>query len=403
MAQVSTCCSSLNPVVIRKGHDGRAVSKGFRMPSASRPELAALRMASRSRSGAVRTVTTASLPSSRPGESVTETLARRFGESVTVAEKALLVKSPEQLEAFLVAAEDKLVMLHIESDEECDLGDDPDVWATETNILDGTHTSMNACVQLKNNLARVVRDADDVVFLDLSIVGGDSEMTAFAKDLGVDRFPTCQYYKNGRLVWQHVGASSNVAEKIGEGVLFHSGQAAHGLNANEYVTPVQNEADFSAFLESCTVFPRETPFGVTLEVPCTKQLAVLDVSLENNSAACMHVYPAVLGLARNTEGATRWARLLGDSSPEANALLQKFGVTSAPTFIFFSDGKEVKRYVGADRMELMNQVLQFQEEQGVKLPQRAPRKRMTNAEARALAIEERKKQRKKNPFYASYQ
>ena len=73
----------------------------------------------------------------------------------------------------------------------------------------------------------------------------------------------------------------------------------------------------------------------------------------------------------------------------------------APTFIFFADGKEVKRYVGADRMELMNQVLRFQEEQGVELPQRAPRKRMTNAEARALAIEERKRQKKKNPFYAS--
>ena len=90
MAQVSTCCSSFNHVAVRKGHDSRAVSKGFRMVSASRPELASLRMASKSRSGAVRTVTTAGLPTSRPGESVTETLARRFNESVTVAEKALV-------------------------------------------------------------------------------------------------------------------------------------------------------------------------------------------------------------------------------------------------------------------------------------------------------------------------
>lgn len=402
MAQVSSCCASLTHIVTRKGHDNKAVAKGFRMPSAARPELKALRMASRSRSGAVRTVTTAGFPSSRPGESVTETLARRFGESVSVQDKALVVKSADQLEAFLAASEDKLVMLHIESDEECDLGDDPDVWAVQTDITDGTHTSMSACVQLKSNLARVVRDADDVVFLDLPIVGGDPEMTALANDLGATRFPTCQYYKNGKLVWQHVGAARNTAEQIGEGVLFHSGQAAGGVNANDYVTPVGSEEDFQAFLDSCAVFPNPTPFGVTLDVPCTKQLAVLDVSLQNNSAACLHVYPAVLALARNTEGATRWARLLGDTSPEANALLQKFGVTSAPTFIFFSDGKEVKRYVGADRMELMNQVLAFQEEQGVNLPQRAVRKRMTNAEARALAIAERKAQKKKNPFYASY-
>jgi len=301
-----------------------------------------------------------------------------------------------------MAAEDKLVMLHVESDEECDLGDNPDAWSAQTDITDGTHVSMSACVQLKNNLARVVRDADDVVFLDLAIEDGDPVASALAHDLGVTRFPTCQYYKNGKLVWQHVGASSNSAEQIGEGVLFHGGQAAGGVNAEDYITAVKSEDDLIGFLESCTVFPNPTPFGVTLQVPCEKQLAILDVSLQNASPACMHVYPAVLGLARNTQGATRWARLLGDTSPEANALLQKLGVASAPTFIFFADGKEVKRYVGGDRMELMNQVLLFQEEQGVQLPQRAVRKRMTNAEARALAIEERKAQKKKNPFYASY-
>eukprot|EP00959_Pyramimonas_sp_CCMP1952_P193098 4037872-Pyramimonas_sp.AAC.1 len=190
-----------------------------------------------------------------------------------------------------MAAEDKLVVLHIESDEECDLGDKPDVWDTQPAITDGTHTSMNACVQLKSNLARVVRDADDVVFLDLSIVRGDPVAKAIAKDLNVDRFPTCQYYKNGRLVWQHVGASSNTVEQIGEGVLFYGGQAAGGLKVDDYITAINGEDDFVVWQEACAL-PAVNPLGQRVEVSCDKQLSVLDISLQTSSEACLHIYPA---------------------------------------------------------------------------------------------------------------
>eukprot|EP00959_Pyramimonas_sp_CCMP1952_P139514 2919581-Pyramimonas_sp.AAC.1 len=88
MAHVCSSSASLAPVATRKGRDHQAVTRALRMPGASRPELSALRMASRSRSAAVRTVTTAG--TSRPGESATETLARRFGESLSVQERALV-------------------------------------------------------------------------------------------------------------------------------------------------------------------------------------------------------------------------------------------------------------------------------------------------------------------------
>jgi hypothetical protein len=67
--------------------------------------------------------------------------------------------------------------------------------------------------------------------------------------------------------------------------------------------------------------------GVLMDVVCEKQLAVLDVSLLNDSPQCMHVYPAVLALAKNTAGATRWARLLGDSGADAKALMKSLNVT----------------------------------------------------------------------------
>mmetsp|Transcript_21666 Transcript_21666/g.36217 ORF Transcript_21666/g.36217 Transcript_21666/m.36217 type:complete len:399 (-) Transcript_21666:181-1377(-) len=398
MATVASCSASFAQVVVRKSHDSKAVAKSALVPSASRQELKALRMApSRSSAGAKRLVTTASLTSSRPGESATDTVARRFNESTTIAEKALTVRSREQFEAFVMAAEDKLVMLHIESDEECDLGDNPEAWALNANITDGTHQSMAACLQMKSNLARVLRDATDVVFLDLPIIAHDPVQTALARELGATRFPTVQYYLNGKLVWQHVGATNQTSEKIGEGVLYYGGQAAAGTNVNQLIEPINAPGDLQDFLDACAM-PAETPLG-RFDVSCEKQLAVLDVSVLKDSEPCLHVYPAVLALAKNTAGATRWARLLGDSSPEAYAMMQQLNVTSVPTFILYSEGKEVSRYTGSDRKVLMNTVLEFQAAQGVNLPQRAPRKRMTNAEARAIAKEARETQKKKNPFF----
>jgi hypothetical protein len=80
-------------------------------------------------------------------------------------------------------------------------------------------------------------------------------------------------------------------------------------------------------LSSELSLPAVSPQGVMMDVQCEKQLAVLDVSLLNDSPQCMHVYPAVLALAKNTAGATRWSRLLGDSSPTAAALMKSLNIS----------------------------------------------------------------------------
>jgi len=131
-----------------------------------------------------------------------------------------------------------------------------------------------------------------------------------------------------------------------------------------------------------------------VSVPCEKQLAVLDVSIEKNApAGCLHIFPAIVSLARNTAGATRWARLLGDANESSAELMKKLNVDEVPTFVFFADGKEVARYSGADRMALMNKVLEFQRANGVKLPERATRKRMSTAEAKEIARAARERDR----------
>jgi len=50
----------------------------------------------------------------------------------------------------------------------------------------------------------------------------------------------------------------------------------------------------------------------------------------------MHIFPAIVSLAKNTAGATRWARLIGDASEDAAALMKSMKVTTMETPAFFT-------------------------------------------------------------------
>jgi len=226
------------------------------------------------------------------------------------------------------------------------------------------------------------------VFLTIELSEDNPDLEELAKELGVTRFPTFQYYKDGELVWEHIGAGQATKQSIGEGLLFYGDQAAGGTHASEYITQIASKGDLEDFLEMCAA-PQDTPIGVENEVPCEKQLAVLDVSLMKDSPACLHIYPAVLALAKNTAGACRWARLCGDVSPDAKKLMDELKVDRVPAFIFFNEDKEVGRYIGADRLQLMNTVIDIQKAEGIRLKDRKPRKRLGTAEAKRIAKEAR--------------
>jgi len=299
------------------------------------------------------------------------------------------VSTQEELDAFLSEAGDKLVFLSIESTEECDLGDNPDAWTVQRSVTDDP---MAPCLQMKDTLMRVVRECDDAVFLTLTVTEGHSKEWDLARELGVTRFPTFQYYMSNELVWEHIGAGSQAGEAIGQGMLYYAGQAAGGTHADEYITQIKDRAAFQEFLELCAM-PQTNQFGADIDVPCDKQLAVLDVSFLKDSPGCVHIYPAVLALAKNTAGACRWARLAGDSGAESSALMKQLNVTEVPTFLFFNGNREVGRYSGTDRYALMNTVIAIQKEEGIKLPDRKPRKRIPIAEAKRIAEARRAKDR----------
>lgn len=323
--------------------------------------------------------------SSRPSENAEQTDSRRAAESQRVDERTMNITTARELDAFLIDAGDKLVMLNMESDDECDIGDNPESWMVDGEG-DGEGVEMAACVKLKSDLERVARDADDVVFLNMNVEEPGAK--SLAKELGASTFPTQQYYKNGQLVWQHSGAGSETLTSIGEGVLYYGGQAGAGQRASAFIDEVKDQASYNDWMEMCA-FPTDKA-----DVACDKQLAVLDVSLLKDSPQCMHIFPAVLALAKNTAGFTRFARLMGDESSDAAAMMTKLGVTQVPTFIFYVDGKEVDRFTGNDRMAVVGKVLDVQMKSGIVVKQEKRSNRMTNEEARALAKSKREQEAK---------
>lgn len=295
------------------------------------------------------------------------------------------VTSREELGAALaLAPKGGLVILSVESESECYMGPDgtPLTWSSGVD----KETRMAACRVLSNSLARVAREAPEVTFVSLE-GDADAAARALSAELGVKHFPTVQYWRDGKLLWQHEGAGSG-AEALQEGALFFAGAAGEGTKVSDYIDEVHNANELDAFLASCTG-PAVAVRGMTLAAPCDKQLAVLDVSLAAGSPACVHVYPAVLALSKNMAGAVRFARVLGDSSPAAKEVMENLGITAVPTFVFFADGVEIGRYAGADRGALMAAVLDVQAKVGFQLPAPPTRKRPSIAEAKRIAAEAR--------------
>mmetsp|Transcript_21922 Transcript_21922/g.70839 ORF Transcript_21922/g.70839 Transcript_21922/m.70839 type:complete len:308 (+) Transcript_21922:254-1177(+) len=287
----------------------------------------------------------------------------------------------------LAAEKDQLLLLTFYSEEVCSLENNPNAWEVQSSELDD---SFAPCERLGDYIAKVAKECENVAFVELE---GDAteESKEICKQLGITTFPSFQYWKNHELLWQHTGAGGASEKEIAEGILYYGGQGAGGEDVSEIVTDVLDQESFEDFLEQCAL-PGEGPRGVQLEVECDKQVAVIDVCARKDSAASLHMFPSIVALAKNTQGAVRFARIEVDSSAEAKALAQELGVDTVPSFLFFSEGKQWGSYAGTDRMKLVEKVLEFQTANGVRMPQPPPRKRMSTAEAKAIAKAKREKQ-----------
>lgn len=89
---------------------------------------------------------------------------------------------------------------------------------------------------------------------------------------------------------------------------------------------------------------------------------------------CVHIFPAVLALARNFQDHAAFARVQLDETPELEALLAgSLGIRDVPTFLFYRNGVAVGRHVGGSRADLIGNILQQQVGGGHALPPPGPK------------------------------
>lgn len=286
----------------------------------------------------------------RPGETPEQALERRMRESERVEERVVYISSSEEWDAELEKAGQRLIVLEMNSDEICQTGFDEE---PELHWKDDIKKALEPCRNLKHTFQRVARDCPDVVFL---AAEGDSDQGQELCDtLGIDVLPTLQFWREGKLLWEHRGVVQ-LDTDLSEGVLYFGDSAGNNIKASMYVQEVGNREELQQFLES--IGPQE--------------LAVVDVS-STDAAPCVHIFPAVLALARSFKGYAAFARLMGDANEEATALMADLGVTQVPTFLFFRGGELVGRHVGSSRGDLIGQILSQQAAAGVQPPPPPPK------------------------------
>ena len=103
-------------------------------------------------------------------------------------------------------------------------------------------------------------------------------------------------------------------EGLCTGVLYFGDIAANNVKASDYVREVTSRAQLESWLSDSA----------------DAQLHVLDVSL-TSATPCVHIFPAVLALAKNMAGSASFARLMADKGSEAQSLAKEYKVVQVST------------------------------------------------------------------------
>lgn len=282
-------------------------------------------------------------------------------ESQQVEERVIHISDLDDWDKATQASGNDLVVVEVESDQVCQTGLDEEA---ELHWKQDQAAALMPCQQIKHTFARIARECTDVRFL--SINADDPDSAPVLDILGIEVLPTVQFWRDGKLLWEHRGVNQ-LEQNMGEGVLYFGDSAAGGMHASDYVTELHSRADLDRFVAQQD----------------DKVITVIDVSV-SNAAPCIHIFPAVLALARSFKGFAAFGRLMADESAATGEVAESFRVVEVPTFIFMRNGKEVARHVGSSRGDLIGKILQVQSEYGVAPPPppkpagAVPRKRGAN-------------------------
>jgi hypothetical protein len=281
----------------------------------------------------------------RPGETEEQALERRIRESQQVEDRVVYISTEHEFNEEMERAGDRLVVLEVHSDEICQTGFDEE---PELHWKGDVKAAQEPCAQLKHVFLRTARECPDVVFLDLEV--GEDSGADLADKLGVDVLPSIQFWRSGKLLWEHKG-HAQLSQNMGEGVLFYGDTAGNNVKASDYVTDLKTRADFDNFIASQS----------------DQVLTVVNIAF-SDAAPCIHVFPAILALAKNFVGYAAFARVMADENPELQQLMKELNILEVPTFLFYRNGQPTGRHVGGSRGDLIGKILQQQSAAGIAPP-----------------------------------
>jgi thioredoxin-like negative regulator of GroEL len=177
-----------------------------------------------------------------------------------------------------------------------------------------------------------------------------------AQHLGVKRFPSVLFFRNGQIIWRADG-SHGLQGDVMEGLLYFGESSDAASAVSRHVQELPTPADFDSFVS-----------GKSSE--STLQMVMLTTPL---CSPCIHAFPTYVTLAANFAGLIDFARLESDSTPEVNELFGKLRVLEAPTFLVYRDGKEIDRNVSSNRGDLIGHLLGVAVQNGIQPPRPAKR------------------------------
>eukprot|EP00878_Enallax_costatus_P005724 GHUV01006002.1.p1 GENE.GHUV01006002.1~~GHUV01006002.1.p1 ORF type:complete len:209 (+),score=31.72 GHUV01006002.1:247-873(+) len=150
----------------------------------------------------------------RPGETPEEAQERRLRESQRVEERVTPISDLRDWDRETQTVGDKLVVVEVESDKVCQTGLEEEA---ELHWKADQAAALKPCQGIKHTFARIARECPDVKFLSLN--ADDPEASEVLDVLGVEVIPSVQFWRNGKLLWEHRGVNQ-FDQGLGEGVLY---------------------------------------------------------------------------------------------------------------------------------------------------------------------------------------
>jgi thiol-disulfide isomerase/thioredoxin len=295
--------------------------------------------------------------------------------SSTLDDRVRVIYEKSQLDAALEAAGDRLVVLELMKDSECETG----LWEVEDHWTPPTEQHerrMNECAGIRHSFVKMAASSLSARFLSVMVgaillvvravqsrrIGirsctrsetetsevqeSDEHPTDIARSLNITTFPAVVFFKDKHVVWQTQG-SAGMTGDIAEGILYFGGK--HYVSSPS-VAELGTQHDLDAFLAA------ESPAQLKMVMTGTHMCS-----------PCIHVYPSFVTLAANFSDNIEFARLEGDEE-DMKPIFEGLNILEVPTFLLYKGGKEVARLVSSRRGDLIGFLLNISMQHGIQPP-----------------------------------